>query len=416
MHYVTTYDVGDRKRSQDGINEDSVAVTTLEDGHREGFSPPGTDVSPTYDTAAASPTVHGPRDTPEDTTETPETSGDEPTAEDQSRVKNEATDVFTVGDERQTWPRNRDAGIFVLADGAGGEQAGDIASYIATTVVTEELSGPVHRACRRRTGGFGLDIDEGAFGDPPDAAALQTAITEAAVAANEAIVEYARKANLGGLYTTLVVGIKIGRQLHYGWIGDSRLYVVNDSHKEIAALTKDHAKVTRWEDEGRIDVVEAHVHPEGNEISSALGGGADTTIDEAAARAERDVETNTVPLYREDRILLTSDGLIDAQTDAMELYRRYVGSDHDPEVAEEVLNAVVTDELIRDVVLEADTLRDAADRFVTLSNKKGGKDNISIVLASDDKLPAAPDPDESGLPTRAVNPTTPLEDRDTVVQ
>jgi serine/threonine protein phosphatase PrpC len=113
---------------------------------------------------------------------------------------------------------------------------------------------------------------------------------------------------------------------------------------------------------------------------------------------------------------LTSDGLIDAQTDASDLYREYIRSDKDEEVAQEVLDAVVTGDLIRDVVLEADTLEQGADRLVTLSNEKGGKDNISIIMFADETLPNSPDPGKSGLPERSVDPPEPIEGRETVIR
>lgn len=412
MRYTTTYDVGDRKRSDNGINEDSIAATVLEDGHREGYSPPDVDLESLVGDTGEEPTGHGACDAHKPSQEQ---SDAEQHAAEQSDRAAEETQAFETENRRQAKPRNRDAGIFVLADGAGGEQAGDIASYIATTVITEELSGIVHRARRQRTDGFALDIDAD-FGEPVTDDNLEEAIVDAVAAANQAIIEYAQEANLSGIYTTIVVGVSLGGRLYYGWIGDSRIYVINTRHQEITALTKDHAKVTRWEEEGRIDEVEAHVHPEGNEINSALGGSSDMTTTEAAERVRQDIETRSVQLFREDNILLTSDGLIDAQTDAIDLYKEYIGSDKDEEVAEKVLAAVVTDDLLRDVVLEAETLEQSADRFVTLSNEKGGKDNISIIMFADETLPRSPDPDTSTLPERSVDPPEPLEDRETVIQ
>jgi serine/threonine protein phosphatase PrpC len=196
--------------------------------------------------------------------------------------------------------------------------------------------------------------------------------------------------------------------LHLGWVGDSRAYLVNDVREEIVPLTKDHAVVEEWADQGEIDDVEAHVHPDGNQITRALGGSGH----EDPERAMVDVDTRSVRLFAEDTVLATSDGLIDAQTDAPELYQRYVDADRSDEMADTVREAVVTDAEIRDVLLDAESLDDAAAEYVTLANERGGKDNISVLLFEDDTLPPTP---TGGLPVRAADPDVDLSERDTVI-
>ncbi len=98
------------------------------------------------------------------------------------------------------------------------------------------------------------------------------------------------------------------------------------------------------------------------------------------------MDTRTVRLYEEDTVLATSDGLIDAPTDAPEL-RRVVDSDHAESVAERIRDEVVTDEEIRDVVLGASSLDAASREFVSLANDRGGIDNISVLR----RLAVAPD-------------------------
>jgi len=411
MKYATAYDIGDRKRSDDGINEDSIHVAVFEDGHREGYerpqSPHATDPTEpgAIDNSAGSDgvTVHGP--------------GDEPTTAG-GGVDSE-TKVFP-SDKEPVDDQNRKAGIFVLADGAGGEESGDIASYIATVKIAQELSTFLQGSLLARPEEFDLDMDvEGtplAFDEPRSDETFETALEDAIASANEAIVAYANADNIGGLYTTVVAGVYVGNQLHYGWVGDSRIYVINRSHEEIAPLTKDHAKITRLEDEGEIGEVEAHVHPDGNEIDRALGGGASDDPERSRERTYQMVETNTIPIYNDDTVLLTSDGLIDAQTEYRDLYRKYIGSGRSDDVAEEILEKVVTDDLIRDVVLEAESLQAAANEYVRLSNEKGGKDNISVVLFGDHGLPDSPPGGESGLPERSIDPDQEVEERQTIIR
>ena len=406
MQYATAYDIGKRKRKKDGINEDSIKVAVFEDGHREGYNPDGVETSDDSN-GQAGVQSYGP--------------GDSPPEEILDRDA-KITEVYTSNDEEVgVGPPNRKAGVFVLADGAGGEESGDIASYIATIKITEELSKTLNRALMTRTGDFDLEFDGSSLPsaiEKPDEQTLQEAVADAIASANESIVEYANAENIGGMYTTVVAGIYIDDQFHYGWVGDSRIYVINKSHKDIAKLTKDHAKVTRLEEEDEIDEIEAYVHPDGNEIERALGGGAKHDPGQMRERTYGMVDTGSVQLYNDDIVLLTSDGLIDAQTNARELYKKYKMADDDEQddVADKILEKVVTDELIREVSLDADSLQQAADEYIGLSNNKGGKDNISVILFSDEMLPNSPPAEISGLPERSIDPNVGLEERKTIIR
>ena len=97
----------------------------------------------------------------------------------------------------------------------------------------------------------------------------------------------------------------------------------------------------------------------------------------------------------------TSDGLVDAYTGAPQLHEAYEEAEDTDPVAEEILEKSVTDDEIRDVVLGADSLASAADRFVDLSNERGGKDNVSVVLFRDETLPDGP---AGSLPLREYDP------------
>jgi len=125
-----------------------------------------------------------------------------------------------------------------------------------------------------------------------------------------------------------------------------------------------------------------------------------------------EVDTRSVRLFAEDTVLATSDGLIDAQTDATQLYHQYVEDDRSEEMAEAVLDAVVTDEEIRDVLLSASSLDDAAAEYIRIANDRGGKDNISVLLFEDETLPPTP---SGGIPVRAADPDIDLSERETVI-
>lgn len=449
MRYATNYDVGDRKRGE-GINEDSVAVLAFEDGHRAGYlgrwrarAAPETDAGragtdSSHDAVAAAVEDAEAEDTAnEDTGEdaanqtdygdaSPDSDGGpfdeldltDPTADDDDLDDDADQDgpeetpegspdaASGDGDDHADLPATRSVGVFALADGAGGHDAGDVASYIASTVVCERLAELAVRAARSDPVAFDVEVDIGP--DRPDHADVQAAIENAIVAAHRTILRQANEADQGA-YTTIVAGVAVDGELHYGWVGDSRAYVVNPVHERIEQLTKDHSVVTELEDAGEIDEVEGHVHPRGNEITSAIGGHPGEDPEEATVP----VETHTVPLYAEDVVLVTSDGLIDAQTDAPALYDRYVAAGRSDEVGEEVLDAVVTDPEILETVLEAEDLDAAARDLVSLANARGGKDNVSHVLLRDPALGETPPTDR--LPVRAIDPDDPIEDRQTVI-
>lgn len=344
MEYTTALDVGKRKRREGGINEDSVAVTLLEDGHR------GT---------------------------------------------------------------NRKNGVFVLADGAGGAQAGDIASYVTTVEVSRRLS---DRLWSDRRLSAVTDALEGEESAPPELAAgavadplgsvsdetVQSCIESAIQAAHTRLLEIIGELGVDNAYSTVVVAVAAGSRLHYGWVGDSRAYAVNvgpdrAADQRVTLLTKDHSEVERLVTEGSIDEVEAHVHRFGNRITRALGG----TRTENPETSAVQVDTASVPLYGDDVILLTSDGLIDAYTGAPQLHREYEDAEDTDAVAERILEKSVTDDEIGEIVLDADSMETAADRFVDLSNDRGGKDNVSLILFRDETLPAGPN---GSLPIRAYDP------------
>lgn len=358
MEYATHYDVGDRKRDG-GINEDSIAMSVFEQGHRSGLA----------------------------------------IAESQAGEESAA-------DETES-PQNRSTAAFALADGAGGHDAGDVASYLATTVVNDHLAPVAIEAGRRNPDDFDVAIQDSLLPAQPNATDIQAAVERAIVAAHREIVRYAAESGTQA-YTTVVAGIVVNGECHYGWVGDSRAYVCNTERDSLELLTKDHGVVQELHDRGEIDDVAAHVHPRGNEITRALGGTGAADPDTATVP----VDTNTVPLFAEDILLVTSDGLIDAQTDAPTLYDTYVEANRSDDAAETVREAVVTDDEIRDLVLGAESLDEATIDLIELANDRGGKDNLSILLTRDPNLPSTP---EAGLPVRALDPDNPIEDRETTL-
>ena len=204
--------------------------------------------------------------------------------------------------------------LFIVADGMGGHKAGEYASKCTVETICDEV--------------------KRSFEKNPTII-LRKAIEKA----NENIRKQAQEdTNLEGMGTTVVAATLMGKYLQIANVGDSRLYVINDTIKQI---TRDHSLVEEMVRMGGIDRESARNHPDKNIITRAVG-----------VSEEVEGDFFTVELTAEDTILLCSDGLTNMLTD------------------EEILMIMSGQ---RDIVEQAGKLVEAA-------NEKGGKDNISVVL------------------------------------
>ena len=355
MEHASTVDIGERKRHREGINEDSIATAVFENHHRH---------------------------------------------------------------------TSRPVGVFVLGDGVGGEASGDIASAIATTVIRKRVASALLGPGTDVYDRFDLDAYEGTpptvdeSTDPEavlSADRIRTIIQESIDEANAHVQAFARK--LGGRpATTIVVGVYHDGRLHYAWVGDSRLYLINERHGRIDQLTRDHAVTNELLDRGEIDDEEyARVHGDATAITNAIGGS-------AHGNPHVDVDFGSVEVYRDDVIMLTSDGLIDAYPDIATLREEYHRAADTAAVREKIRETLVTDDEILDVVAESATLSEAVERLISFANDRGGKDNLSITLARDptaNETPAAIDHRSAGIGATGVEPagladqTTEIETADT---
>ncbi len=157
---------------------------------------------------------------------------------DVGRVRQVNEDSMTTFDS----PNGR---VIVVCDGMGGQNAGDVASQLAVKVIEDIL------------------IDN-AFNSPAEA------ITQSIVAANNAILrKAAQNPDLGGMGATCVMLIIKDGKVHYGWVGDSRIYYVAGNN--IMQLSKDQSYVQQLVDAGEISEEEAEHHQDKNQITNALG-------------------------------------------------------------------------------------------------------------------------------------------------
>ena len=153
---------------------------------------------------------------------------------------------------------------------------------------------------------------------------------------------YARSredANATGMGTTVTAALLEGDSVAIGHVGDSRAYRIRDDRLE--QLTQDHSLVADLMRSGRLTQEEADAHPQRSVITRALG-----------TDPEVDVDTLAVGLEPGDVFLLCSDGL----------------------------TTMVPDEEILRIVHESGSLEGAAKALVKAANKRGGEDNVTVVL------------------------------------
>ena len=175
-------------------------------------------------------------------------------------------------------------GIFVVCDGMGGQQAGELASKIAVdTILAYYRETP-------DTTSDGVNRFEGVSQRAGDlGAAIQLA--------NQAIHDAgARDITIAGMGSTIVAVVVEGDQFSIANVGDSRIYLIRKN--EIAQLTQDHSLVMEQVRRGLMTLEEAETSKMQNVIVRALG--TDDTVEPDLADHE---------FSSEDVLLLCSDGL-----------------------------------------------------------------------------------------------------------
>ena len=229
------------------------------------------------------------------------------------------TDVGVVrsGNE-DTYLMASERGLFVVADGMGGHAAGEVASDMAARIVAEE-----YRPVR------GMSDDE-----------LMAQMVGAIRAANGAIFKRTiQEQDKRGMGTTTTVLALLPRRYLIGQVGDSRAYILRGG--VLTQLTKDHSYVQEQVDAGRLSPEEARVHPYANVITRCVGSNGDVVPDLFLGTLEAG-----------DLLLLASDGL----------------------------TGMLEDEDLRIVMSSGDSLETMVDRLIADANRRGGLDNITVVL------------------------------------
>lgn len=213
-------------------------------------------------------------------------------------------------------------GIYLVADGMGGHQSGEVASRLAAQGSSQFL---IERVFNEYI------YDRNSFSDEElEQLAIQ--------AVHEAQTLIQRRVPGGG--TTLTLVMAVGDRMFSSHVGDSRLYLISPDGK-MTLRTKDHSLVKRLVDLGEITENEASVHPKRNVLYRALG-----------QTDPFEPDTEKFSLAVGERILICSDGLW----------------------------GVVKENEMQRINNSLSDLEEIACHLVQAANKSGGPDNISVVL------------------------------------
>ncbi|MBR0036297.1 MAG: serine/threonine-protein phosphatase [Bacteroidales bacterium] len=185
-------------------------------------------------------------------------------------------------DPQTVIPLGQNGCLLVVADGMGGQNAGEVASAIAISTV-QEMFVPAN-------------LTESVVSKADSA---RNFMKKVIVEADRRVKKHSsthREAE--GMGSTIVMAWLLGNNIHIAWVGDSRAYYY--SPKEgLKRLSKDHSYVQKLVDEGKLTEQQAMEHPDSNIITRSLG--------DTSQKAKPDAAT--YPVQPGEIILLCSDGL-----------------------------------------------------------------------------------------------------------
>ena len=231
-------------------------------------------------------------------------------------------------------------GLFVVADGMGGHNAGEVASAMAIKILRSAQAKGI-----------------------TDAKDLNTAIKEVNEQIFNAAIDNSDQRGMGTTITALVITPtnkqteNSDKSATVANIGDSRTYLLRGG--EFRQVSVDHSYVQELVSEGLITREEARTHIRRNIVTRALG--IEPTVG---------VDTWTLPLIVGDRYVLCSDGLVD-------------------EVSDDDIEACLK--------ITSDP-QETAVELVAMANRNGGRDNITVIVVdvmADDKAPSSEDSDST---------------------
>ncbi len=236
---------------------------------------------------------------------------------DVGKVRDINEDSYSISEENYS--------LFIVADGMGGHNAGEVASSIAVDNIKNHISEYVSSNMEEKL--------------------IKGIIYEAFNKANKEIYKQGQEDPLYdemGTTTTLV--LKIDSTLYIGHVGDSRAYLIRGG--SIEQITQDHSLVAELVRSGSITELEAMKHPQKNLITRALGTSKDIKVD-----------IFNINFNSTDILILCTDGL----SNFVDKYE------------------------IEKVALEIKDINEVCKKLVSMANKRGGYDNITVLVAKNNE-------------------------------
>jgi PPM family protein phosphatase len=217
--------------------------------------------------------------------------------------------------------------VFLVADGVGGSQAGEVASGLTVRTIEDFLLNTL-----KRFSNLQATEEQRALRD------LQYALFHADSRIFE---EAATHPKWQGMATTLTMAFAVNWRLFVAHAGDSRCYLLTGG--QLQQITQDHTLTAEMVRQGILTLQSQKDHPWRHVVTNILGG---------TERGVR-VELHSLDLHVADVVLLCSDGLTD----------------------------MVSEEQITAILREENDPQCACECLVSKANEQGGKDNITVIVA-----------------------------------
>jgi protein phosphatase len=214
-------------------------------------------------------------------------------------------------------------GLYIVADGMGGHQFGEVASNAAVRIIGGNIMKKFHSFL------YHLPTQS-----------LQESLQEVMESSVMEAHQYVQR-EAPGSGTTVTAALVLGQQVTIAHVGDSRAYAVYPDGR-MDPLTRDHSLVKRLEELGHLSKDEVDNFPHRNVLIRALGQG---------ETLEADIFT--VPFPQSGYLMICSDGLW----------------------------GVVNEKDIFRIIMDAPNLQRACQSMVEAANAAGGPDNITVTLA-----------------------------------
>lgn len=230
-------------------------------------------------------------------------------------------------------------GVFIVADGVGGEEKGEVASRKAVSVVLQEM------------------VPLLSDGEKPEEEVINERLEEAIQLANEDIISLSADSELGKMATTATIAVLIDNYLAVGNVGDSRTYLYQKEQEGdegfLTRITKDHSLLTNLVEKGKLSAEEIETprsqkaKRQENVVTKVLGN---------KERLEPDIYWQYI--YDGSQIFLCCDGVTD----------------------------LIPDEKIQEVMDSTESTQSSCSNLVKMANDEGGKDNITAVMVKPTNL------------------------------